>query len=249
MIPHQTHNDLTNWSDSIFLRQVIIGILAYFQGRIGWINRFETGPETVIVPFYYPLAGQNRWVLDAFKDDIPDVRVDSNTDKTPRGTITLKNWQFKMDEIANPNVWINNQVELDTELAEKISQVRSMPVKLQFEVEIMVDTEIDQFKAWQSMATVLSMYRYFTFDFKRLPLRAQLMFPTDFDNVIPRDFINLGDVNRYKIQYQFDVHTHFPIFDRLTEYPTNRGVEWILRMWTDNDFIQIPEDKQLPTDE
>lgn len=247
MIPNQNHNDPTNWHRNVFLRQVIIGILGYFQGRIGWINDFESGPVPVLVPFHYPLTGQNRWILDTFKDDIPDIRVDSNTDKTPRGTITLKNWQFKMDELANPNVWINNQVELTHELKEVISQVRSMPVKLGFDVEIIVDTEIDQFKAWQSMATVLSLYRYFSFSYKRLPLRAQLMFPQDFENVIPREYTNMGDVNRYKVQYQFEVHTHFPIFDTLTEYSANRGVEWILRMWLDgNTMIQTPPDAKLP---
>jgi hypothetical protein len=36
------------------------------------------------------LTGSNRFIMDAFYDDIPDTKVNMNTDTIPRGVLTFK---------------------------------------------------------------------------------------------------------------------------------------------------------------
>ena len=194
MINQQDFLDKTNYNHDVYLRCATVGMLAYFKDRIGWVNEFESGPQVVMVPFHAPLLGQNRWALDAFKDDIVDQRVDMNTDPVTRGVVKLKSWSYKPDEFTNPNVWVNSHDEVDDELKEIVAQAKEVPVKLKFSIEIIVDTDIDQKKVWQSMTELLFIYRYITFDFKRIPINGDFAIPVDQESVFPTEKTNMGDV-------------------------------------------------------
>lgn len=242
MINQQSFLDKTNYNSNVYLRCALIGLLSYFKDRIGWVNEFENGPVPVLVPFHAPILGQNRWALDAFKDDIADTRVEMNVDQVPRGVIKLKSWSFKGDEFCNPNVWFNSQVEVDDEIRELVAQVKAVPIKITFNIELIVDTQIDQLKIWQSCTELLFIYRYISFDFKRIPVNGTFQFPVDQEMVFPSEKTNIGEVDRYKLNFDVDLHTHFPIVDYKTAVPANRGVQWILRRWYDDNFDETPPD-------
>ena len=56
--------------DETFLRDLTICLLDTLEGRVKWVNRFTSGDVQVNVPFYYSLTGDDRFLLDAFTDDI-----------------------------------------------------------------------------------------------------------------------------------------------------------------------------------
>lgn len=232
MINQQNFEDKNNYQD-VYLRCVIAGFLAFFKNRIKWTNYFESGPVEVNVPAHYPLGGDTRFVMDAFFDDIKGTRVDSNTDQIPRSTLELKSWAIKMDEFSNPNVWVNQTKELDDELIQTVAQVKSIPIKLTFNFDTIVSSEIDLFKLWQQLVTKLFIYRYFTFDYMRLPINAVFSFTLDVNNPMVRD-TKFGDVNACKLPLTFDLHTFFPIFDVDNEYLANQKTQWILQIWQNN---------------
>lgn len=234
MINLETFLEKTNYHNDVFLRCVIVGFLAFLKNRFSWTNRFESGDKQVNIPFYYTLTGDNRFIMDAFKDDFPQDRVDSNTDQVPRGVLHLKNWAIKADEFTNPNVEILFEQEVDDELQELYANVKAVPIKLTFGVEVVIDSEIDVFKAWQTFMDNMWIYKFFTFDYNRINVEAVFSYPGDKENPIPREF-KFGDNNKLSLKFDLDIHTFYPLLDLKNPIKANAGTQWVLRMWQFNE--------------
>jgi hypothetical protein len=222
--------DKTNYGNEVYLRCVIKGFLGFLTNRFKWTNHFENGPVEVVVPVYNSLMGDQRWVMDAFYDDVPDKRVNHNTDIVPRTVITLKSWLVKTEEFTNPNIWLNHDIEIDDELRTVVAQVKAVPLKLTFEVETLVNNEIEVYKAWQTFMEAMWMYKYFIYNYKRIPINAVFNFAADVENPIAR-VAKIGESNgQLKLPYTIDVHTFFPIFD-VNSIDANKTVQYILNIW------------------
>lgn len=233
MTNNQTHLDKANFDD-IFLRNVILGFRSFLQDRFKWINRSEeNGEYEVKLPIYYSLYGDNRYVMDSFYDDIPDKRVNMNTDQIPRGVITLNSWAVKIDEFTNPNIWFNVNVEIDDELQQIVMQTKAVPVKLSFTLTTIVDNEIDTFKMWQTYMDNMWIYKYFVFSFKRIPINGVFNFTADTTQSKIRE-ANVGDVDVIKIDYDFEIHTFYPIFDYENKFHANKVANFIIDIWQNN---------------
>ncbi len=229
MVNKENFLDKTNYSD-VYLRDVIVGFLGFLKGRFKWTNIGENGPIEVILPIHCSLTGDNRYILDAFYDDMPDKRVNMNTDQVPRGIVTLKSWAIKSEEFTNPNIWININKEIDGELQQVVTQTKAVPIKLSFTLDTIVDNEIDVFKAWQTYMDNMWIYRYFTFDYAKVPINAVFNFVSDTENPMVREY-KFGDVNALKTTYNFDIHTFYPIFDLDNRFKANTAVQWIMQIW------------------
>lgn len=229
MVNEQEFLEKTNYNNDVYLRCVIVGFLGFLKDRFKWTNHFESGDVEVIVPTHYSLTGDTRFIMDAFYDDIPDKRVNSNTDSIPRCVLTLKSWAVKPDEFTNPNVWINRDVEVDEELKQILTQTKAVPMKLTFTIDTIVDSNIDLFKSWQTYMEAMWIYKYFTFDYKRIPVNAVFNFTSDQENTFATD-VKFGEVQAVKSQYTIDVHTFFPIFDK-EAILANSAVTWIMSIW------------------
>ena len=220
-----------NYND-VFLRCAISGFLGFLRNRFSWTNESEEqGQYLVELPIHYSLTGDNRYIMDAFFDDVPDKRVNMNTDSIPRGVVKLESWAIKPDEFTNPNIWLNVNKEMDDELIQVASQVKSVPVKLTFELNIITNNEIDVFKAWQVYMEGLWMYKYFSFDYKRIPINAVFNFIGDITNPIAREYNYGTSKELISSIYNFEVHTFFPIFDTNNEKYANNIASWITNIW------------------
>lgn len=230
MINNEQFLDKTNFNN-IYLRQVIVGFLGFLKNRFTWTNTSEElGDIKIVLPIHHSLTGDNRYILDAFLDDVPDKRIETNTDQIPRGILTLKSWSIKPDEFCNPNIWLNVNKDIDGELTQIAAQTKAVPIKLTFTLDTLLDNQIDVFKLWQIYMDNMWMYRYFTFDYSNIPINAVFNFISDTENPIVRDF-KYGDLEILKSQYSFDIHTFYPIFDNTTSINANKTVEWILQLW------------------
>lgn len=225
--------------DDVFLRNVIVGYLGFLNERFYWYNKTENGPVKVPIPFYYSLTGDNRYINDAFLDDTPQNRIIGNADPIPRGVLSLSSWAVKSDEFTNPNVWLNVNKEIDDELQQIVTQTKAVPVKLTFSIDAVCDAELDIFKSWQVYMENQYMYRYFTFDYKRLPLNAVFNFGGETENTTIRE-MKFGDLSAYVSKYTIEVHTFFPIFDLENKFLANKAVQWILRIWQNTNTPNTP---------
>jgi hypothetical protein len=199
--------------DDVFFRDVALAFQKTLNERISWTNRFQDGVKPVNVPFYYSMTGDERFLLDSFSDDIIGKRVELNTDQIPRGHYTQTGFNIKSDEFANPNVWLRQIIEDDktSELRKVLAKIRAVPVKISYDVTILVDNVGDTWKCQQSIMNTLWLYRYMNFEYNFLKIDAVLFIPDD----MPVEILHEKDMssdNSLKIKVSIEVHTYYPSF-------------------------------------
>lgn len=210
----QTHfniNELLNM-DSVFLRDITIAFIKNWQQKIWWLNRFTNETKLVTVPFYYSMTGDERFLLDTFVDDIVDKRVELNTDIIPRGHVTLTNVTPNFSEMANPHVWLKSHVEGAEETFRIMSKVIAMPVTINYDCEIVVDSEIDTFKCVEKVLNTLHIYKFFDIEHKGIYVEAVLKLPEGTEIKMPREHNMSSDTSK-SVKYSVEVKTHYPIVD------------------------------------
>lgn len=212
--------------DDVFLRDLTVCLLATLEDKIRWTNVFESGPKDVDCKIYYSLTGNEDYLMDSFVDDIVsnNRKVELNTDKYPRGHVTLTGWNIRGDEFANPNVWLRMVVENQEEIKNVLAKVRALPISAQYELTILVNSEIDTFKASQAIMNTIWMYKYMYFEHNFMNIDAVMIVPNDQQVEITREH-NLGSTDEKKITLSFEVQSYYPAFNENVTAPAH-GANW-----------------------
>lgn len=201
--------------EDVFFRDLTTCVLDTMEGQINWMNRFSNGDVYVKVPFYYSLTGDERFLLDSFQDDIVSNNrfVELNTDMIPRGHLTLTGFNIKSDEFANPNVWLRMVVEDATEIKRVLAKVRAVPISVNYDLTILLASEVDIFKCSQAIMDTLWLYRFMYFEHNFMNIDAVMVLPDSNQIEIAREK-NLTSDNTIKLTVSFEVHTYYPAFRR-----------------------------------
>ena len=203
--------------DNQFFRQISIALAKTLTKSIRWINYYEpkdendTGRIRVVLPFYTSLTGDERFVLDAFVDDVVDKRVSMNTDQYQRGVITFTNFSSKSGEFANPNQYLSQQVNINGDLRKIISKVKAVPVTVNFDIEIQLATTKEINLCSQKIMDLLFNYMFFNIDYYGMKIDAVLKLPDDKAIEIPRE-VGMDTDKRKTIKFSLDVSSYYPIF-------------------------------------
>lgn len=213
--------------DDVFYRDLTVCLLATLEDKISWVNRFSSGPVEVVAPIYYSMTGNEDFLMDTFQSDIAsDAQpLEINTDSYPRGHITMKTWRIKSDEFANPNQWLRMVVENETEIKKVLTKIRALPITANYELTLLVNSEIDTFKASQAIMDTLWLYKHMYFEYNFLYVDALIIVPDDMEVTINREK-NISSDDSIKLTINFEVHTYYPAFNKehVIERPT--GVVW-----------------------
>lgn len=203
-----------NFEDTFF-RDLTVCVLDTLEGQVRWVNRFSSGDYPVNVPFYYSLTGDERFLLDSFQDDIVSENrfIELNTDMIPRGHITLKGFNILSDEFANPNVWLRMVVENEKEIRKALAKVRAIPITVNYDLEILLSSEIDVFKCSQAIMDTLWIYKFMYFEYNFMNIDAVMILPDSNQIEISREK-NLTSDNNIKLTVSFEVQTYYPAFRR-----------------------------------
>jgi len=216
--------DKFNMKDTFF-RDLTVSVLDKFESQIRWVNRFSSGDVSVIVPFFYSLTGDERFLMDAFVDDVVSCNrfTEFNTDRIPRGHITMSGIDILSDEFANPNVWLKNVIEEESELRSVLTKIRAIPMSIRYSTKIILSSEQDVFNAQASLLDTLWLYNFLNFEFNGMYIDAVIMLPDSNQININRE-INIGTDNSISIDFDFEVQTYYPAFrkDNLGD-ANNRG--------------------------
>lgn len=201
--------------DNVFLRDLTTCVLFNLEGQLKWTNKFTSGDVNVEVPFYYSLAGDERFLLDSFQDDIVSNSrfIELNTDIIPRGHVTLKGFSIDSSELANPNVWLKTVVENETEVKRILRKVRAVPITVNYDMEIILANEIDVFKCSQSLMDALWIYRFMYFEHNFMNIDAVMLMPESNTININREK-NLTSDNNISISVSFEVKTFYPAYEK-----------------------------------
>ncbi len=214
--------------EDVFFRDLTVCVLDTLEGQIKWINRFSSGDVFVNVPFYYSLTGDERFLLDSFADDIVSENrfVELNSDMIPRGHLTMTGFNIKSDEFANPNVWLRMVVENEIEIRKVLAKVRAVPITVNYDLEILLSSEIDTFKCSQAVMDTLWLYKFMYFEYNFMNIDAVILMPDSSSIEMSREK-NLSSDNNIKLKVTFTVETYYPAFrkDRVngTGYPQSYG--------------------------
>lgn len=206
--------------EDVFFRDLTVCVLDTLEGQVKWTNRFSSGDVFVQVPFYYSLTGDERFLLDSFADDIVSENrfVELNTDMIPRGHLTMTGFNIKSDEFANPNVWLRMVVENEVEIRKVIAKVRAVPITVNYDLEILLNSEIDTFKCSQAIMDTLWLYKFMYFEYNFMNIDAVILMPDTNQIEMSREK-NLTSDNNIKLKVSFTVETYYPAFrsDRVND--------------------------------
>jgi len=205
-----------NYDDN-FIRMATIGLCRVLATKIRWINRWSDGKKIrVLLPFYTSFAGQERFMLDAFVDDIASTRVELNTDQKQRGIIVFKGGSQRDDEYANPNQYLSKETKINNEFKSIVSRTKAVPISLSYDVEIRLDNEWEANICYTKILDALYNYRFFNISYFGMRIDAFFKLPGDAGIEIPRE-INLGSDNTPTIKFSLEVVTYYPVFTVLTD--------------------------------
>lgn len=199
--------------EDVFFRDLTVCVLDTLEGQVKWVNRFSSGDRAVEVPFYYSLTGDERFLLDSFSDDIVSNNrfVELNTDIIPRGHLTMTGFNIKSDEFANPNVWLRMVVENEKEIRKILARVRAIPITVNYELTILLDSEIDTFKCAQAIMDTLWIYKFMYFEHNFMNIDAMILMPDTNQIEMSREK-NLTSDNKISLKASFEVSTYYPAF-------------------------------------
>lgn len=197
--------------DDVFFRMVGVSLAKTLTKGVRWINRFTDKKIRVLVPFYLSLAGSERFVLDAFVDDVVGQRVELNTDQIPRGIITMNSIMRKTDEFSNPNQFLSKEFKQDGKFRKIFSRTKAIPVTINYSVEIVLDNQLDVYRTIEKIMKVLFNYYFFRIDYYGISIDAVLTLPDDQEITIPRDH-SLDTDKEKKVSFPLDIQTYYPDF-------------------------------------
>lgn len=216
--------------DDIFFRDLSICTLAMLEERLGWVNRFSDGDVQVDIPVYYSMSGRNDdYLLDSFQDDIvgESRKLDMNTDIIPRAHVTLNNWTIVGSEFANPNIWLKQVVEDKEEIRKVLTKVRALPIKANYSCTILLNSELDTFKASEAIMNALMFYKYIFFEYNFMIINCAATFPEENNIEIIRDFSMGGENELIKMEFNFEVNTTYPAWGEEQVWGRPKKSKWI----------------------
>lgn len=201
--------------DDVFFRNLTIAVLDTLEGEIYWNYEFSTGTKQVVVPFYYSLTGDEKFIVDAFVDDVvsDNRNTELNTDIIPRGVLTMTGFDIMSDQMDNPNVWMKVNLEDQDEIKSVLARVRPFPVSVKFELVIFLNSENDYFKCAQALMDTIGIYRYMTFEYNHFNVNAVMTLPesNQFENTRDKSF---SSKNELKLTTSFEVYSFYPAWRR-----------------------------------
>lgn len=203
-----------NYDDSFF-RMACKSVCQSLRDKFFWEYNFADGEnKKVTVPMYYSMKGNERFLYDAFTDDIIPSKGSSgelNIDVVPRGHIVLNSITMDSSQFANPNVIVPFVIDVDgKEEVRKLNNIRPIPLKLNFNVGILLNTsENDIFLFYESAFNTLALYKEFRFTYKNIKIDCLYVLPDDFEIKNEREN-NLTSDDTISVSFDLTVSCSFP---------------------------------------
>lgn len=202
--------------DDNYFRMVTISLARVFHSKVRWINRFENKKIRVLIPFYTSIAGQERFLLDAFVDDIPDQRVEMDTTQKQRGIITFNGVTSIDDQFANPHQYISKTSKINDEIRTIWSRTKAIPITSSYNIKIRLDNEGEIYTCVSKLLDTLFNYYFSSFDYFGLKIDLFFKLPADKTIEIIREQ-NLSSEITPTINMSLDVETYYPVFQTNTD--------------------------------
>ncbi len=215
MALHQRYNN-----ENILVRAVIAGVLNILNNKITYEQVWSSNDiELFEVPWYYNMSGDERFMQDFYThygDCIAPKPADGNFDMIPRGVITYTGSEIDSARTTSRYVQANFLKEVNGQLQSFRAFLYLIPLNVNFDCEIWLDTQITGLKVEQMIREVFYKTITFYIFYKGLRMGCSVGFP---ESVTLEKNINYSfeQDNKIKLTFNLQVEAYQPVFDNTTE--------------------------------
>ena len=217
-IPH-IYNTFQN-KDDVLIRSILVGTLHSFKDKIYWYNVINSEKTKVDVPFYFTVAGSERFLSDIFLNEynIDNGQASESVyNKYPRAHVALNTISIQEEYLTNKFTRANFLKNTsDGEVLEYNAEFQNMPLKVDMSITIFVDSIIDIFKCIQSTMENLYKNVYYYVDTQGIKVPCHFFIPDSVEKERPMEF-SFTDKKEIKITFDIEVHADYPLFKKDTE--------------------------------
>ena len=218
-LPH-IYNTFQN-KDDVLIRAILVGTLHAFKDKLYWHNVVNSEKTKVEVPFYFTVAGSERFLSDIFLNEYKLDKEGQSTEgpynKYPRAHVSMESFAIQEEYLTNKFIRADflEQTE-DGEVKQYNAEFQNMPLKIDMQVTVFVDSIVDIFKCMQ--ATMENMYKnvYYYVDVFNIKVPCHFFIPESLDKERPMNF-SFSDKKEIKVTFNIEVHADYPLFKQDTK--------------------------------
>lgn len=207
-------------SDNVFFRALVVAFINALNDRIRYdviVSPTESRPFSL--DFYYSLVGDGRFIQDNFinMDNCTLSFADGNYDPIPRGVVNIQSIAMQEEALTNNYVRIEYQKLVDGAMKTYSAQAIVVPLKITFQINIIVDILLDYFRIVQVAFSEFFKTIPFSFRYESIRIPARAVMPAPLPGEKPYTY-NYGEDQRIKMNFTIDVETYLPVIDPTTEF-------------------------------
>lgn len=218
-------------NENILTRAIIAGLLDILNNHIKYNQIWGNDPvndfESISVPWFYDQSGDERFMQDFYThyaECMPPRPVDGNFDVIPRGIITYKGSAIDAQRITSRYVQGNYVKEIDGKLEGFVSYLYSIPLNVNFDLELTADTQLTALKIEQEIReTFYKTVTYYVY-YKGMRIGCTAGFP-DQVGIEKKIEYKFEESNKIKLTFQLEIETYQPVFDPTTEMPARNNIK------------------------
>jgi hypothetical protein len=225
-----TYNAKFNKDDSV-VRHVIIGLLADLNNKVYFYRQMDNDTRIEVdVPFYYAIAGDEDFLRDNFlfltKDGLgcapEELKADGNYDVVPRGVVNFSSMAIDASKLVNKRTRGEYaKMNANGAMEGYTAEFEMIPVTMNFDVEIITSSQLDNFKITEMIIKRLYKSNYFNVEVGHLNegtyrIASYYAMPEDYGTERPIEF-SFDSKEGYKITFSIEVNSFIPSFEYDTE--------------------------------
>jgi hypothetical protein len=220
-----TYNLKWNKDDSL-IRHIIVGLLADLNNKVFYYIQKGEDRQLVKIPFHYAITGSEEFLYDNFLQDSLEDPGNSiamgNYNKLPIGIINMSSMSIDSASLVNKyirGVYVKEMP--DQTVRSFVSQFQMIPVNMNFDCTIKVDSLLDQFKISEALIKTLYKNNQFNVDAGALQegtfrLASYYKMPEDYTTEKPIEF-SFADNKQYTITFSIEMLSFIPSFEKSDE--------------------------------
>jgi hypothetical protein len=230
-------------NEDIFSRAIISGVLQVLNFNIEyqqvWGNQLSD-IEKINLPWLYNQSGDERFMQD-FYTQYADCnfprKIDSETDIVPRGLLTYTGSTIAAQRITSRFVQGQYLKEINGKLQTYTSFLYSIPLTAAFDCQVVLDNFTNGLKIEQAIRE--AFYKTITFYvyFRGMRVGATVGFPEQYTLEKQLQYSFQSSLDNYiKLNFQLEVETYQPVFDKTVEMNANNTMKGIgYRVFNNNE--------------
>jgi len=207
-------------SDNVHSRAIIVGLVNLLNSKVYFENVLsDNNIDFVYVPFFYNMGGDERFLQDYFlewSECIHPRHADGNYDVIPRGIVTMSSKTIDTSKMTHRFVRGTYVKEVNGELQQFNAFINSLPISMNFDVEIEVDTNLDAFKVEQAIMETFYKTQVFSVSFRGFRVPCQVGFAEDYGVEKTFEFTYQSDAKVF-VKFSLSVEAYYPVIDSTTE--------------------------------